>query len=104
MLLLLLTFALGLLISLLLGHPLLLFSLLHEHFVIILVLQILQFSGLLFGLFDFLDGSHFLVLEHAHSVSQLLNVTLELQANGPRLVVGQVLAFDVDDNVGTHLA
>ena len=104
MLLFLLTFALGLLISLLPRQPLLLLPLLHEHLRIILVLQVLQLPRLLLSLFNLLHGPHFLVLKHAHPVSQLLNIPLQLQPNRPSLIVGQVLAFDVNDDVGAHLA
>lgn len=78
---------------------LLLFSLLLQHFVVVLLLEFLQLSCLFACLLDLLDGSHLLVLEHPHTVPQLLDVPLQLQPDGPSLVVRQVLALDVDHNV-----
>ena len=74
-----------------------------QHLVIILVLQILQLSRLLASLLNLFDGSDLLVLEHADAVSQLLNVSLQLQSDGASLVVSQVFALNVDDNVGANL-
>ena len=79
--------------------PLLLFSLPHEHLVVILVLQVLQLTSLLSGLLDLFDSTHLLILEHAHSVAQLLNISLQLQTNRPGLIVGEALTFNVNDNV-----
>ena len=74
-----------------------------QHLVIILVLQILKLSCLLASLLNLLDGSDLLVLEHADAVSQLLNVSLQLESDGASLVVSQVFALNVDDNVGANL-
>jgi len=47
---------------------LLLFPLLHKHFIVVLILKILQFSSFLLGLFNLLHGPHFFILEHTHAI------------------------------------
>lgn len=73
-----------------------------EHLVVVLLLQVLQLARLLAGLLNLLNGAHLLVLQHPHTVSQLLNVALQLQTDRTGLVVGQVLTFNIDYDVGAR--
>lgn len=87
-------------ISLLFLLPLLLLTPLFKHFIVVSLLQVLELFCLLSGFFYLLDGPHFFVLEHSDSVSQLLNISLELQTNGASLIVRKVLTLDIDHDVG----
>ena len=75
------TLALGLLLGFRFHLALLLFAMAHEDLVVVLVLQILEFSGLFLRLFDLLDRADLLVLKHTHSVAKLLYVALKLQSD-----------------------
>ena len=46
----------------------LIFSLLQQHLIVVLVLQVLQLTCLLAGLFDLLNSSQFFILEHPDTV------------------------------------
>lgn len=78
---------------------LLLLALLLQHLVVVALLQVLQLSRLFASLLDLLDSSDLLVLKHPDSVTKLLDISLQLESDRPGLVVGQVLALDVDHDV-----
>lgn len=66
---------------------------------VVLGLEVGDLLRLFAGLLDLLEGPYFFLLQHPDSVSELLNVLLDAQSNGPGLIVGQVFAFDVDHDV-----
>ena len=63
----------------------------------------MQLSRLFLGLFNLLHGPHFFVLEHAYTISQQFNVSLELKTDRAGLIVCQVFTLDVNDDVRADL-
>jgi len=76
--------------------------LLHEfnfEFLIVLRLQIANTLRFLACVLNFFHSSSFFLLEHAHSVLQLFDVFLDLQANCSRLVVSEIFGLNINDYV-----
>ena len=83
-------------LALALGHSLLfflslsilLFSSPLENDVVVLSLQVLQLPRLFLRFSDLFHGAVLLVLEHADTVAQQVNVSLELEADRASLIIG----------------
>ena len=75
-----------------------------EHLIIVPILEFLQLASLFARLLDLFDRANFLILEHANAIAKLLNVSLELKSDRASLIVSEILALNIDNNVGTHLA
>ena len=70
------SFTIRLLFCFLLGQAGLVLSLPLQHPIVILILQVLQLSSLLLCLLDLLYSTDLFVLEHSHTIAELLHVAL----------------------------
>jgi hypothetical protein len=75
-----------------------------QHLIVVSVLEFLQLASLFTRLLDLFDRTNLFVLEHANAIAKLLNVSLELKSDRASLIVSEILALNIDNNVGTHLA